>query len=253
MDDKIEKLHAKPSGGKEATFVPEHSLRDLFKDLGEGLEEFLIDKLRASGSLDANASRTTDLVRFICDKAPKTFATLVFSDSEHLIVKFYENGLDDVLLPVVKEDSELISFPAKADVGLADMAARLASDEASRAKHIDSKREKDAAAAAERARRDAKTAALKVERTFRGWSPREIRNFYENHQWRFMAPVFNDAHFNYWFAEKAQMPFWPSGVRARSGPFSSVEKWGVHRDHLPHNAVSPLSRCTSRRPAMSIP
>ncbi len=215
-------------------------------------------------------------------------------------MRFFENDLDDGLLPVARSEGRHLSFPAEADVKLADIAVRFANEEAARMKTDEAKmREKwedavanarradprateakeTAVADAERAKQyatkakkaadaDAKRAEQhavkareaavasnsKVAATFKGWRSQEIGNFCIMFQWPFMAPVFNQARFNYRFHEKTVMPFWPSGVQNKSGGyFSHVEKWQVPRVHLQFKSVSSLSRCTSLRPTMSIP
>ena len=263
---KINALKKCPDG-TEANFVPEYSLRDLFRELDGELKKLLADRIPAlKGPLDANRSsdRIAELVTFICEQAPKAFATLVFSDREHLIIRFFDNKLDDALLPASRNRAgKLLSFPAEAKVELADMAFRLASEEASRIKGKDpnTKKMKDDADAhastafqhAAEARAAATVAAGKVAATFAGWPDRDINSFCHEYQWRFLAPVFDGAHFHHMFAEGAKMPFWPSGDRVRHGPFSSVEKWQVHRAHLPPNVVSSLSSCSSLPITTSVP
>jgi hypothetical protein len=254
MYKKIRSLH-KSADGMDAEFVPENSLRDLFKKSNDELVN-LLEARAKNGKLHSSAIQIPGLVTFICDKAPKVFATLIYSDLEHYIVHFYQNELDDTLLPVMKEgtSNKLISFSAKAGEELANVAVRLANAKASRIKSTDSDmREKRAEAdanarvalkQAKLAQKDASAAHLKVSKTFAGWDDREIDKFCDDYQWRFTAPVFNEADFNYMFAKKAKMPFWPSHVAPRSGPFSFVEKWQVPRDHIPPNFVSALFICT---------
>ncbi|KAL8365344.1 hypothetical protein RB595_004244 [Gaeumannomyces hyphopodioides] len=227
--------------GTDAGFVPEHSLRDLFRELRAHLRN--LKTLRGADRID-------ELVLFICERAPKAFATLVFSNQEHLIISLFNNEFDDTLLPVTMNTSEeLYSFPAEARVELADMAVMLANDEDSRIKDVDLKTKemkKDARAQAARAserateaRAAAIVAADKVAATFGRWDERAIDEFCEIYQWRFLAPVFDGVQFYNMFAEKAVMPFWSSGDIVKHGPFSSVEKRQAHRAHLPRDMMLP--------------
>jgi len=263
IDDEIEDLAKRPDGTK-ANFVPEHSLKNLLKSSTDGPKKLLMDHLREKRVfVDVDVNRAADIARFICEEAPKTFATLIFSDLEHLIVTFFENNFNDSLLPVVKipdrSDMKLASFPAEAAVELANLAVRLANDEASSIKdtNADTRKKKAhaiananaAALQADQAREDAAAADRKVSATFtieNGWKSRWINKFCDEYQWRFTAPVFNEVQFSYLFAEKAEMPFWPCpDVRPKYGPFSYVQKWQVHRNHLSYNHVSHHCCCIS--------
>ncbi|KLU86584.1 serine/threonine protein kinase [Magnaporthiopsis poae ATCC 64411] len=217
--DKIKALQKRPDG-TDANFVPEHSLRDLFRNLDAQLKDLLADHLNASRASDHIA----ELVTFICEQAPKAFATLVFSDRERFIIHFFNNKLDDALLPVSRDTAgKLVSFPAEAKVKLAEMAVRLANEEASRIHDVDLEAKKGARAHvirasqhADEARAAAAVAASKVAATFAGWDPREISYFCDEYQWRFLAPVFDDrANFYHIFDYRVEMPFWPSGDRGQ--------------------------------------
>jgi len=73
------------------------------------------------------------------------------------------------------------------------------------------------------------------------WDPQMLDAFCDDYHLRFLPPVFTETRFAYMFAEKTQMPFWSAGVR-KDGPFSTVEKWRIHRDHLPPGMVSWVAR-----------
>lgn len=262
MYEKIDDLtRFKCSNGVEAGFAPQHTLRNMFRTSNEGLENLLKEKLTERTRLDSSPT-IQELVTFICDKAPKAFATLVFSEREHLILRFFKNGFDDSLLPVVKKGgTTLISFPADADVQLAGLAATLANEQVVEIKKLHdqdstkrfAQRVKDAQDSAKRCAQLAKDAGdaaasanAKVAAAFDGCGRQDTDKFYE-YQWRFTAPVFKAESFKYIFADKAIMPFWPS-VRTLPGIFSSVEKRQIHPDHLPGNAVSlsPIATVTSK-------
>ncbi|KAL8397154.1 hypothetical protein RB594_004027 [Gaeumannomyces avenae] len=231
----IKALKKRPDG-RDGGFVPDHSLKDLFRKLGAHLRN--LETLRGTHHID-------EIIPFICNQAPKAFATLVFSGHVHLIVCLFDNGIDDTLLPVTTNTAgELRSFPAEARVELAEMAVMLANEEVSRIKDVDIKTIKmkedaraQAIAASElaaSAREDAIVAAA-----FEPWPPMTLDHFHEIHQWPFFAPVFDGAQFYNMFAEKARMPFWPTDQSVKHGPFSSVEKWQVPRVHLPRDMVLP--------------
>lgn len=233
-----------------AGFAPENTLSEIFRNSRQELENLLTKSLHGHRDADAPAPDIPKLVDFICDKAPKIFATLVKSEREHLISRFFETNVDDSLLPVTKSGpggSTLVSFRAEAAEEVADLAVRRANEEASRIKAInsDTLRLKQSAEAKakffEERLSDAKeakeSANAKVAATFRGWRDQDIDKFCDDYQWRFAAPVFQADSFNYIFAESTVMPFSPSH-RTKTGTFSWVEKRQVHPDHLPPVPVS---------------
>jgi hypothetical protein len=249
------KIHnlAKDRDGTETAFVPENSLKVLFNDPNAGLRADVVNHL----SKDLNPDV---VVRFICDKAPKVYATLVFSQVGRLIVHFFENELDDSLLPVVREKGHVFSFPAQARLDLADEAVKLANQKTSDLESIarrnpvgaDATRLEKAKKDAQAAQREAQeaeqaflVAAGKVNRTFKPWGLQDRINFCDVHQWFFIAPVFNEAQFIYKFHDKARMPFWPPHFKPKTGNFSSVTKRRIDGNHLSQNDVSHLSGCTN--------
>lgn len=258
-----EKIHnlTKDPDGIETTFIPENSLKVLFKDANAGLKVDVVDHLGQDTKL------VEDVVTFICEKAPKVYATLVYSMAPHLIVRFLENKLDDALLPVVRKETGLTSFAAQARLDLAEEALKRANLKASELQKIaianlsDTKISRlheeakaaaeDAQHAANKAREAFKVATGKVKLTFSGWRLQDRNNFCETHQWTFMAPVFKEAQFSYKFHEKTKMPFWPSDFTPKTGNFSSVTRRQIDRNHLPQNDVSHLSGCTNLRSTMA--
>lgn len=253
MYDEIDELtNLKPWEGEEPKFAPEHTLSDLFKASSAGpLKDLLKKRFRDAGtSLDDD--RLSELVKFVCHKAPKIFATLVFLDGEHLILRFLDNGFDDRLLPVVKNGSlTLVSFSANAEVKLLSEAVQLANEKASRIKstnpvmvQVKNRARDEAQKLRDRvgeAQKAAECADAKVKEIFdlpNQQQRRVVNKFSDDYQWRFTAPVFTTDRFDYIFADKTVMPFWPS-VKTRNGPFSSVEQRQAHRNHLSLITVSP--------------
>lgn len=244
-------------------FVPENSLEVLFKDPNAELSSHVLKHLNEDEKLKHDI-----IVSFICEKAPKVYATLVFSNAEHLIMRFWQKKMDDTLLPVVEEEEGVVSVPAQARLGLAEEALSLANQTASELDAIaresgtrtDWERHEEAKAIAEAALRDHgdaenafNSAAETVKETFHLWDLRDIVKFCESEQWRFVAPVFSEAQFNYKFHESTRMPFLRSESIGKQGRFSRVRRVQLHRNHLLQNDVSLSSGCTDLRPTVAGP
>jgi hypothetical protein len=166
----------------------------------------ILDKLVCEDAvirvLEKHQSRlTTDvstLARFVCDRAKRLFATLVFAEVEHLIDHFYEHDFEDKKLPV--------SLKVERTIWRVE-ASRL----------NDNNRIIDAHPFNDR----------------NSWTRRKIADFQNSYQWPFLCPVFVKSQFEYEFHERFRMPFVDKESRSyKESMFSIVEEWRIHRNHI---------------------
>jgi hypothetical protein len=168
-------------------FFPESALAEVVN------EETVSAVLESFNYLDAEK---TDLIGFICNHAPKIFAILILSGTEHLMGHFYKCKFGDSRLPVTETSGE--------DAIVTNLGRLTLSD--SPFKH-----EIWSGRTAEKARYD----------------------FIHSLQWHFLGPVFRGHTFRYNFSRDQPMPFVNESSQAKiPSNFSEVEKWQIHRDHL---------------------
>ncbi|PVH75774.1 HET-domain-containing protein [Cadophora sp. DSE1049] len=136
----------------------------------------------------------SELVTFICDKARKLFAILVWADEEKEIEKFYKNGFTDDLLPVKVKSRNRKGYTLES---LATNGTNLKA----------------------------------VNAIFSSWKDRSIDHFCDHHQWPFLAPVFREEEFQYTFYKQSRMPFLDLRSMNESN-FSIVWEAYIHKDHL---------------------
>jgi hypothetical protein len=175
---------------KELRFVPETALKDIFN------KENVAEALRMSGSF--SETDIPPLVSFICDKAIKLFAILVWSEAEKLIGQFYQHQLRDGSLPIycdTEDEDNVKAFTYKPYGG--------------------------------------KTRIPDHPFNHEQWTERTIEHFCKDDQWPFLSPVFTSNQFRYDFPESIHLPFVDSCYRSqKESNFSVVQEWRIHRDHL---------------------
>ncbi|KAE9367915.1 HET-domain-containing protein [Stipitochalara longipes BDJ] len=191
------KIKSKMELEESECFLAESSLTDLIceSEVKAALEKF---KLKTD---------TSELATFICKKARRLFAILIWADHEAQIEKFYKNNFTDDLLPVkVKsQDGEGYILESLATNGSNSKA---------------------------------------VNDTFSSWTDRSIDHFCDAHQWPFLVPVFREEQFQYAFYKQSRMPF--LNVRSvNEGNFSIVWEAYIHKDHLQMRRNSKLLIPTS--------
>ncbi|KAF2468329.1 HET-domain-containing protein [Lindgomyces ingoldianus] len=140
------------------------------------------------------------LAVFVCTRAKRLFATLVFAEVEYLIDNFYEHDFEDEKLPV--------SLKGGTERGIWKVEASLLKDEN---KIINAHPFND--------------------REF--WTHRKIADFQNTYQWPFLCPVFVKDQFEYQFHGRFRMPFLDEeSISSKESIFSTVEEWRIHRDHI---------------------
>jgi hypothetical protein len=179
-------------------FLAESKLNELF------CESTVTKLLEEHGSKLTTHTDISKLSAFICKRAKRVFAILVWAEREHLIEEFYNNNFTDEWLPVRVKSPD---------------------DEYYEVESLDQKCTNQEA----------------VRATFSTWTDGDIDNFCDNYQWPFLAPVFHEKQFRYRFHEKSRMPFLDRGDQKKTN-FSFVEESTMHSDHLQIQANSTIVR-----------
>ncbi|KAF2440660.1 hypothetical protein P171DRAFT_489356 [Karstenula rhodostoma CBS 690.94] len=168
--------------------------------LPTGVLDKLFNKVTVTRALERHDHDLTvdiaSLESFVCSKARKVFAILVWVDCEPLIEQFYRHNFGDEQLPVFLEINEDDIYEA--------ISWRLGKI------NID-----------------------KHPFNCDHWSERDIQSFCDYDQWPFLSPVFNEIQFRYEFHERIRMPFMDEQPRSlEESFFTVVEEWRIHRDHI---------------------
>lgn len=193
-------------------FLPDNVLRELI------CRETVLTALeRERRRLQTNIS---DLADFICNHAPKLFASLVWNESMTSIDDFYRCKIDDTKLPlelkIIEQDGETWINVFEYKFGQLNVIEDHPFHEP-------------------------------------GWSDIFIGNFRDNAQWFFQSPVFYGHQFRYHFHDRARMPFISeTHVSQRESHFSVVEQWQVHRNHLQLGQFTGLHHLPDEHPSVAI-
>jgi hypothetical protein len=176
-------------GMKEQRFMPGTAINDVFNR--EHVTEAL-KKLESPFKVDIPT-----LVSFVCEKATRIFAILVWSEAEYLIEQFYEHRLGDESLPIycdTENEDGLKVFSYK---------------------HGD------------------KIPIRNHPFNHKVWTERTLEHFCNDDQWPFLSPIFSEEQFRYKFHESTHLPFvGQSSKSPKESFFSIVQEWHIHRDHL---------------------
>lgn len=139
------------------------------------------------------------LQSFICDKAKKVFAILIWTNSEPLIEQFFQDGFVDDQLPV-----HLVIHYENEGSLVEAISERLGNI------HIDK----------HPFNRDP-------------WTDNHIEAFRDYNQWPFLSPVFEENQFRYKFHHRTRLPFVNEDPKSQKESFFSVvEEWQLHRSHI---------------------
>jgi len=179
----------------DLSFIPEGVLKELItkNDVQTALRKH---------RLSSDISKVAD---FVCDKAIRLFAILVWNESEILIEQFYKFDFGDQNLPVevdIDDDNDYVE------------ASTFVSG---------------------------KSIVIKKHPfNFDPWTDRVLNYFCDFEQWCFLSPVFNDGVFRYHFHKRHRIPFVDlrPGVTKETN-FSIVEERRIHRRHLQVRNIGP--------------
>jgi hypothetical protein len=189
-------------------FVPETSLRDvlsevtvkeILKSLGMKNSHKLSESYKWKEQNDWNPT-IMELTEFICQKAPKIFATLICADccKRDLIFRFYEEEIDDSKLPVILDWNEVDQIPTVKCQSTNDVLATLDSDTLSSGSC-------------------------------------DLFNYYH---WLFLAPVLGKEKFGKDYSDGTRIPFTdPGNLESFSSNYSEVKQRWIHPDYLEHDGI----------------
>lgn len=91
-------------------FLPANCLRDV---LSKEAVRVQLEEQQKEHPGNFGTTGLESLVKFVCEKAPKTFATLVWSDNISRTNQFYVAGFDDTVLPVIQVDNKMLPSDEK--------------------------------------------------------------------------------------------------------------------------------------------
>jgi hypothetical protein len=163
-------------------FVPETSLKQL------------LCRETVAKALEGHRSKLKpELVSFVCEKATKVFALLVWVECETSIEQFYKYQFGDEDLPVRFEGSTGSIKAISSRRGLLS--------------HHPFNEDP--------------------------WTSSKLDDLYNTSQWTFLSPVFDEKGFLYEIHEKRRIPFVDVQCKSqKDSHFSVVQQWKMHRDHI---------------------
>ncbi|KAF2704368.1 hypothetical protein K504DRAFT_390780 [Pleomassaria siparia CBS 279.74] len=175
----------------EFRFVPESALGQLFS------------RQVVSAALERHKSNLgTDipkLVTFVCEKAMKVFAILVWNEDVVRIEQFYRHNSGDEHLPVSCKYNDTGGY-------IGAVSYRLGIESIIDSHPFNNQDQ---------------------------WSERTRDYFCDYDQWPFLSPVFSENQFRYAFHDLTHMPFVEASCRnQKNSYFSVVEEWRIHRAHM---------------------
>lgn len=169
-------------------FLAESQLKELI------CQPTVANFLEQDGSASSTDLDKTELAAFICSRARRIFAILVWAERENQIEQFYKNGFTDEMLPVKVKSRDDEEWTVESLVTNC-------------------------------------TNSKAVSTTFSSWRDSEIDYFCDHNQWLFLAPVLSEEKFQHRFHEKTRMPFLDL-KRMNESNFSIVWEGHIHIDHL---------------------
>jgi len=179
-------------------FLADGLLKEL---INESTVTTFLEQHRENFGMDTDTSK---LAAFVCQRARRAFAILIWTDRANYIEQFFKSGFTDEMLPVqVKNRDDEDWVVESLNITFTDSKA--------------------------------------VSATFSSWQDIKIDSFCDYGQWPFLAPVFRGDQFRYAFHERSRLPFINSRDQKET-MFSFIDEWEIHPDHLTGSTI--VRRCS---------